>query len=294
MSESAPKLAFFGGEPLGVTALKALIEANLKPELVVCNPDRPSGRGQKLSPPAVKVLAEEQSIEVFQPSSYKQQSKLNRLIDPDWDLFIVVAYNFILPKWVLELPSHGVINAHPSLLPKLRGASPIRTAIKDDQVEAVGATIMLMDEHMDHGPLLAQQALPLVEDHWPVPGPDLDMALAEQCGSLLAKVIPQWLAGEITPTPQAHDHATYCHRFSKTDAKLALNPLELPNGEAARAALHHIYAFAGIGDSYFEHEGQRIKIKQAKLNPDGSLRLLRVTPAGKSEMDFEQYLQIIS
>ncbi len=200
----------------------------------------------------------------------------------------MVAYNFILPAWLLELPTHNVLNVHPSLLPLLRGPSPIRTAILENQPEAVGVSIMLMDAQMDHGPLLAQEAYE--PDHWPVPGPTLDATLAAKGGALLAATIPHWLAGDIVPQTQSHAHATYSKRFSKADAELNLDPHQLPTGEAAQRALRVIYAFAGIGDAYFVHNDVRVKIKQATLTADGSLNLLRVTPAGKAGMDFDSFL----
>jgi methionyl-tRNA formyltransferase len=293
MKKSVPKIAFFGGQPLGVPILKKLLEADIIPALVVCNPDRPAGRGQKITTPPLKDFAQLHSLPVFQPDSYSEPTTVTTLTKQDWDLFIVVAYNFMLPTWLLELSTHGVINVHPSLLPKLRGASPIRTAIKDDLREAVGVSIMLMDEKMDHGPILAQQALEILDTDWPMLGPHLDTTLSELGGDLLVKSIPAWLNGDITPRPQDHSHATYCTRLTRSDAELALDPKNLPSGIEARAALHHIYAFAGIGDSYFTYQNKRIKIKQATLTNDGSLALLRVTPAGKSEMEFEQFLQII-
>lgn len=294
MNISDAKIAFFGGEPLGVPALKELHIAGITPDIIICNPDRPAGRGQKLTPPRVKEWALHNSVTVFQPTSYKNKEELEAITNQEWDLFIVVAYNFILPKWLLDLPKHGVINVHPSLLPKLRGASPIRTAIKDDLRNDIGVSIMLMDEKMDHGPILSQQVMEIDNGNWPVLGPELDTALAHMGGAMLAGTIPQWLDGSIEPQQQDHEKATYCSRFSKEDAEIMLDPLALPKDIEARAALHHIYAFTGIGDSYFVYNDKRVKIKQAEIAADGSLRLLRVTPAGKSEMDFEQYLQSIS
>ncbi len=294
MKISNPKIAFFGGEPLGVPTLEELHTFGITPSLIVCNPDRPAGRGQTLTTPPVKVWAEENGIEVFQPKSYKDKASLSRILDEEWDLFVVVAYNFMLPSWFLEIPKKGVINVHPSLLPKLRGASPIRSAIKNDLLEEVGVSIMLMDDKMDHGPIIDQMVMNIEGENWPMHGPELDLTLARLGGAMLAKVIPAWLNDELTPKPQEHDHATYTKRFTKADAQLQLNPLDLPTGETARADLHHIYAFEGIGNSYFIHNDKRIKIKQAEIAINGSLRLLRVTPAGKSEMDFDQYLQSIS
>ncbi len=294
METTTAKIAFFGGEPLGVPTLEELKRAGILPSLIVCSPDRPAGRGHKLTPPPVKIWAEENDVEVFQPSSYKDKADLARILNEEWDLFVVVAYNFILPKWFLEIPKKGVINVHPSLLPKLRGASPIRTAIKDNLKEFVGVTIMQMDEEMDHGPIITQMNMEIADENWPIAGPALDQALANMGGAMLADTIPKWLNGEITAEVQDQEKATYCSRFSKEDFKLSIDPMDLPKDIEARAALHHIAAFAGIGDSYFEYNNVRVKIKQAELADTGSLRLLRVTPAGKSEMDFDQYLQSIS
>ena len=285
--ESKPRIAFFGGEPLGLPALQALCSAGLTPSLVVCNPDRPSGRGLELTPPRIKVWAQAQGIEVFQPTSYKTQEELLRLTEVTWDLFVVVAYNFILPKWFLELPKHGVINVHPSLLPKLRGASPIRTAILENLRGEVGVSIMLMDEKMDHGPLLAQT--PLALNDWPIDGPMLDDMLAQIGGEMLARTIPKFLTGEVTPTEQNHDEATYSKKFEKADAELHIDPDNLPTGNEAFSTLCKINAWLGIGDTFFIDTGKRVKVKGAVLL-DGALYLTRVIPEGKKEIDFKTYL----
>jgi methionyl-tRNA formyltransferase len=285
--EMKPNIAFFGGEPLGLPALQTLYSAGLIPSLVICNPDRPSGRGQELQTPRIKTWAEAQGIEVFQPTSYKTKEDLFRLTETSWDLFVVVAYNFILPKWFLELPKHGVINVHPSLLPKLRGASPIRTAILQNLRDEVGVSIMLMDEKMDHGPLLMQ--VPLSLNDWPLEGPMLDDMLGQIGGEILSMTIPQWLEGAITPAEQDHDAATYTKKFEKADAELTLDLTNLPTDDAAFAMLCKINAFAGMSDCFFMDNGKRVKVKGAVLQ-NGTLTLTRVTPEGKKEMDFSTYL----
>lgn len=289
------KIAFFGGEPLGVPTLEALREAGIIPTLIIASPDKPSGRGQHLTHPPVKDWAISHNIEVFQPVSYKSKDELGRILNEEWDLSVVVAYNFILPKWFLEIPMKGVINVHPSLLPKLRGASPIRTAILEDKKDEVGVSIMLMDEKMDHGPILKKEQVLINDDNWPIEGPTLDEILSKKGGEMLAEVIKLWLSGDCAPQEQNHDEATYTKRFNKDDAKIKLNPLALPTDPGtSRKLLCKINAFIGIGDAFFEYEGTRVKIKQAKLALDGSLSLLRVTPAGKPEMDFDRYLQSIT
>lgn len=286
--KNQPRIAFFGGEPLGLPALEALVRAGLSPSLVVCNPDRPSGRGQNLQAPRIKLWAQGQGIEVFQPTSYKDKDALSKLTDTQWDLFVVVAYNFILPKWFLELPKHGVINVHPSLLPKLRGASPIRTALLENRRDEVGVSIMLMDEKMDHGPLLAQA--PVTLNEWPMSGPILDDVLALAGSEMLTNTITKLLAGTITPTEQDHDSATYTKKFEKADAQLNLDPFNLPIGDEAFKTLCKIHAFAGMSDCFFIDNGTRVKIKAATIEND-CLTILRVIPEGKKEISFSDYIK---
>jgi methionyl-tRNA formyltransferase len=284
--------AYFGGEPLGVPILKRLLDAGLRPNLVVCSPDRPFGRKKILTPPPLKIFAQEHGLSVFQPTNYKDDVAKKFLEQHKWDMFVVVAYNFILPTWLIELPRHQTVNIHPSLLPRLRGASPIRSAILRDEPDAVGVSVMLLDEKMDHGPILAQQPFSIEPKKWPVSGPDLDNMLAEMGGDLLTKTLPQWLSGEIIPQTQDHEKATYCGRFIKADSELAINPLHLPNGDIAKQAWCKINAFAGIGDTFFVHKDKRVKITKAQLR-DNQLHILRVIPEGKKEMDFDVYLQSV-
>ncbi|MEN9920551.1 MAG: hypothetical protein RL538_444 [Candidatus Parcubacteria bacterium] len=290
MNNSKPKIAFFGGEPLGLPALEALVRAGLTPELVVCNPDRRSGRGLELTPPRIKTWAQERSIEVFQPTSYKESNKenLTRITSESWDLFVVVAYNFILPKWFLELPKHGTINVHPSLLPKLRGASPIRTAILENLRDDVGVSIMLMDEQMDHGPILEQ--VPLSVNNWPLGGLMLDDMLASIGGEILAQTIPRFLEDAITPTEQDHEVATYTKKFEKANSELLIDPADLPTGDKAMELLCKIKAYEGIGDTFFVDNEKRVKVKAAGLSTGGQLEIYRVIPEGKKEVDFAVYL----
>ena len=191
--------------------------------------------------PPVKRIAEANGIKTFQPVTFKDASVERFLTQSKWDLFIVVAYNFILPRWLLDLPLKGCVNVHPSLLPALRGPSPIRTAILKDLPEAVGVGIMLLDEKMDHGPIINQAAV-VTEEKWPVKGPELDDILANSGAYLLTETVPKWLAGTLTPNEQNHDAATYTSLFRKGENEIILDPNNLPTGEAALEALRKIYA----------------------------------------------------
>lgn len=284
-----PRIAYFGGEPLAVPVLEELYLTGITPDLIVASPDKPVGRKQVMTAPPVKAWAESKTIDVYQPTAYKDEATRTYLESTKWDVFIVVAYNYILPQWLLDIPTHGVINMHPSMLPLLRGASPIRTAIMSDQREAIGVTIMQMDATMDTGPILDQMPLEISDENWPTPGPDLDVALAAMGGAMLADVLRDYLADTIIPQEQEHSMATYCGRLGKADSELILNPYKLPTSNQARLAWLKINAFMGIGDTWFMHADRRIKIKEAEFSM-GKLRLITVVPEGKSAMSFTDWL----
>ena len=285
MTKETIDFIFFGGEPLGMPTLEELKTEGLLPRLIVCNPDRPAGRGQQLQVPPVKQWAEAHGIPVWQPTDLKNKDIVVQAIGLVPTVFVVVAYNKILPEWLVQLPKHGTVNVHPSLLPKLRGASPIRSAILRNEPEHIGVTIMQMDAKMDHGPILKQQAMPIANEHWPVSGPELDEALARQGAALLADTLPRYVAGEIAPTEQAHDAATYCGRLDKSMAELVIDPLNLPTNEAAEQALLVIEAFKGIGNAWFIYEDTRYKVISAHIT-NQQLVIDTIIPAGKKETFF--------
>jgi len=279
-----PKIAFFGTPQIAVWVLEELEAAGIVPDIVVTNPDRKTGRKHEYTETPVKAWAKARNIEVLTPASLTE-GDLGELTSGSWDLFVVVAYGVIMPKWFIDLPKHGTINMHPSLLPKLRGASPIRSSILHNYAET-GVSVMLMDEKMDHGPLLAQVPFEVQE---PLRGSMLDTLLAHEGGKLLAQVIPKWLNGEIVPQEQNHAEATYAKKFTTSDAELFVDPFNLPSGEAAQKTLLKIYAYEGNPGAYFFHNKKRIKITDAHLDGD-KLVITRVVPEGKKEMSFAEYL----
>lgn len=280
--------AYFGGEPLGVPVLEELKAAGFLPSLIVASPDRRSGRGQKIKSPAVKIWAEENNIPVWQPTDFSDQANCKEKLQ-DFDLFVVVAYNKILPEWLINLPKHKTLNVHPSLLPLLRGASPIRSAILRDMREKIGVSIMVLDKEMDHGPIVAQKRFEIDSDNWPIKGPVLDGILAQMGGRLLAATIKPYLEGQLQPTEQEHEYATYCGRFTKSDGKLAIDPNNLPTGNRAYQTLLKIYALLDSPGCYFVHEQKRIKINDAVIE-DGELKILSVTPENKSPRSFSDFM----
>ena len=285
------KFVCFGGEPLGVPVLEELKAKGLQPSLIVASPDRPKGRGQKLATPPIKDWGVKHNIPIWQPENFKAKAEVEDKLKGN-NLFVVVAYGKILPIWLLNLPKFGSLNLHPSLLPLYRGASPIRSAILEDNKKAVGVSIILMDEKMDHGPILKQQAMTIAEEDWPPDGRVLDKKLAHLGGVALANTIPDWVSGHTTPVKQNHAAATYCSKFEKSIGELKLNPHRLPSGAEAKQCLHKIKALAGNPGTFFNHNDRRIKITKAELTADGNLSIQRIIPAGKAETDFNKFFQI--
>ncbi len=278
------KFTFFGTPEIAVVALDEMATFDLRPSLIVTNPDAPVGRKQVLTPPPVKVWANTNSVPVIQPTSLKKPDTLPELTSAEWDFFVVFAYGKILPEWLLSLPKFGTINGHPSLLPKLRGASPIRSTLLQD-LSACGVSIIQMDKELDHGPILAQQAVTLTE---PVLGTNLDAQLARIVGDLLVHVMQDLPEGKINPKSQDHEKATFCTKIDKTMSELKIDPYNLPKKSEAQETYRKICAFAGWPETYFFHDGKRFKIKSAHLESD-KLVIDRIVPEGKKETDFKSY-----
>ena len=242
------RIAFFGTPQFAVTILDELKIAGIVPDVIVTAPDAPQGRGLTLTAPPVKVWAQKNGVAVLQPETLKQSGKDNlqiaSLFDQTWDLFIVAAYGKIIPENILELPKHKTLNVHPSLLPKLRGSSPIESAILNNQRET-GVTIMRLDAEMDHGPIVAQEKIEAEKTvAWPIPEPKLEDILAHAGGALLAKIIPDWIAGKIAEKPQDHSRATYCQKITKADGLIDLSANPYKN-------YLKICAYSGWPGSYF-------------------------------------------
>jgi methionyl-tRNA formyltransferase len=186
---------------------------------------------------------------------------------------------------VLDLPHHGTLNVHPSLLPLLRGPSPVRTAIREDLRDAVGVSIIKLDAEVDHGPLVAQARVELPE--WPVVGRVLDELLFREGGRLLAEVIPLWMKGEIPPEEQDHSKATFTKKFAREDGELSLT-------DDGYANYLKYCAMDGWPGTYFfvDKQGVRIRVKiNTAVYENGAFIVRTVTPEGKKEMPYEVFLK---
>ena len=205
-----------GTPDFAVPVLDALCSSGHEVAAVYTRPDRPAGRGRRLSPPPVKVFAEQHGIPVLQPVSLRQERTIETLASLEPLAMVVAAYGRILPSEMLRVPPLGVLNVHPSLLPRYRGPSPVTEAILDGESK-VGVTVMLLDEGMDTGPVLAQKET----DVFPNETADqLTRRLLALGAELLAEVLPAWEAGEIKPVPQNEDEASVTRLYSREDGEL--------------------------------------------------------------------------
>jgi len=186
---------------------------------VVTQPDKPKGRDLKLTPSSVKILAEKLNLPVLQPLKARDEKFIAELRELKPDLIVVVAYGQILPQTILDLPHFGCLNVHTSLLPKYRGAAPIQWAIADGEPET-GVTIMKMDAGLDTGAILSTRRTPiLATDDSQV----LHDRLAQLGAELLAEIIPNYVAGKITPQPQPAEGSTYAAKIKKEDGRIDWN-----------------------------------------------------------------------
>jgi methionyl-tRNA formyltransferase len=206
-----PRLIFMGTPGFAVPTLKALLDRGDHVLAVVTQPDRPKGRGKRLTAPPVKELAREHGIEVLQPERASEESFCSRIRAEGPDLIVVVAYGQILKKRLLDIPRWGVVNVHASLLPNLRGAAPVQWTILNDEAKT-GLTVMQMDEGMDTGPIIFQEEVPVLKDET---AGHLHDRLAVMAGDLMARSLERMAGRAVETTPQDHTKATYAPKITK-------------------------------------------------------------------------------
>lgn len=207
-------IIFAGTGKFGIPALEALITSKHHIMAVYTPPDRPAGRGLKLTPSPIKLAAIQHQIPVYQPDSLRDPLTQQTLKELNADLMVIVVYGLLLPKIVLEMPRYGCINIHPSLLPRWRGAAPIVRPIEAGD-PTTGVTIMQLDEGWDTGDLWLQESCDIDDDET---SESLHDKLAVMGASLLLKTIDLLETGR--PTPQNSIHATYAAKIEKSEAEL--------------------------------------------------------------------------
>lgn len=285
MKQSEIKFTFFGSSPISVTSLNSLRDAGYMPTLIVTQPDKPQGRHLKLIPSPVKVWAIENKIEYVTPEDIKSDELFEVVKKVNANVGILVSYGELIPHLLIDIFPKGILNLHPSLLPKLRGPSPIETAILNDMKDEVGVTIMLLDDEMDHGPILAQRNVPI--DKWVPTKSELYENLSTEGGKLLAETLPKWLAGEISPKEQDHKNATYCEMIEKKDGQIDL-------GDDGYKNLLKIKAYEDWPGAFFffKHKNKDIRVKITDADYiDGVLVIKKVIPEGKKEMNYSDFLR---
>jgi methionyl-tRNA formyltransferase len=309
MEKAVTKRVVFMGTPdFAVPALAALIDAgasNLwQVVAVVTQPDRPSGRGKRLTSPPVKVTAEEAGLTVLQPPTLKTEAAVAQLAGFEPDLIVVAAFGQILRENVLNMPSHGCLNIHASLLPRWRGASPVTAAIRAGDSET-GITLMKMDVGLDTGPIIAKRTVPITPAHT---GGTLTDELARVGAALLIDTLPQWLAGDIAPRAQDDSLVTLAPQLKKNEGAInwkqsapeierqvrALDPwpgtfTHGPRGSfkvLSVALAANVAAPAGskLGTVFKHQRGVYV------TTGEGVIQLLTVQPAGKKAMPADAML----
>lgn len=289
---------YFGTHDFAATILQGLADSPfIEVAGVVTQPDKPTGRHQAMAQSPVKQLARKNSISIFQPVSF---NNFDISSFRSFNLSIVCQYGLIIPKNILNIPTKGSINVHASLLPKYRGASPIQYTLMNGEKET-GITIMLMDEKMDHGPILAQDKISIdPDDTCGV----LSDKLAKLGNELLLNTIPNWTNGKIAPQEQDNSQATFTKILKRDDGRLSFDK----TAEQIYNLYRGLTPWPGIWTMW---EGKRIKLLRVKPSPettapgqvmvkdasiyigcvDGSIQVLELQMEGKKAMDAQAFLQ---
>ncbi|MFN3234194.1 MAG: methionyl-tRNA formyltransferase [Gammaproteobacteria bacterium] len=293
------KLVFAGTPDIAAMTLQSLIDANHEIIAAYTQPDRPAGRGKKLTKSPVKVLAEQHNISIEQPQRFDEQA-IATLKNYQPDMMIVIAYGVILPKAVLDIPTHGCINVHYSLLPRWRGAAPIQHAILAGDTQT-GVTVMQMDEGLDTGPMLKQTMTTIVSE-------DTSQTLYDRLAALGASCLCETLEDYLSLNPKKQDstRATYARKIQKNQAKIDWQDPAIFSERKVRAYYPWPVAFVEI-------DGQPVRIWEASIeasdsvNPPGTvisadksgivvqtgenaLRLIKVQLPGKRAMPVSDVL----
>ena len=259
------RVAFAGTPEFAAAALAAILHAGHAVPLVLTQPDRPAGRGMKLTPSAVKQLASAHDVPVAQPRSlrldgrYPEDARAAQAAigAVGADVMVVAAYGLILPAWVLQAPRLGCLNIHGSLLPRWRGAAPIHRAIEAGDAET-GITIMQMDEGLDTGPMLLEAREPILAD-------DTTSTLHDRLAALGARLVLQALddaaRGALQPRTQPADGVTYAYKIEKAEAAIDWS-------QPAEVLARRIRAFDPFPGASFVHGAETVKVWRARVLAD--------------------------
>ncbi len=278
MKKRPLRIVFMGTPAFAVPSLHALAEAGHHIVAVVTQPDRPKGRGRRLTPPPVKVAAEALGLEILQPGRLDEPDLVRVLTDAGADFFVVVAYGQILPLSLLRLPRRGAVNVHASLLPRYRGPAPINWAIINREPQT-GVTTMLMDSGLDTGAILLSSATPIAADDTAA---TLSARLADMGAQLLPETLKGLATGKLTPHPQDPAAASYAPLLHKADGRIDWHR----PAEAIEALVRGLNPWPG---AFTFCDGQRLKIWRAHPAPEQG-----AAPAGTVLAGFSEELRVMT
>jgi methionyl-tRNA formyltransferase len=302
------RVLFWGTPDYAVPSLQALIGEDHEVIGVVTQPDRPAGRGRELREPPVKTIARQETIPVFQPENARDSHFIGIIRDLKPEISVVIAYGQLLSEEVLKLPAHGSINAHASLLPKLRGAAPINWCIVNGD-ETTGVSIMRMAPKMDAGPIIYQVEEPIGPDET---ASDLRVRLSEISAELLVEVLTMIDSGEFTETQQDDTQATFAPRITREharidftrDARTVANLIRGMDEDPGAWTLHRAAELKLFRPLVLEDEVRNQKpgtiIESDTADPAhgmvvacgrGALAIREVKPAGKRRMTSAEWLR---
>lgn len=268
------KAIFFGTPKIATPTLEAISQV-LNVVGVITEFDKPAGRGQKMSPTPVKVLAEKLGLNIFQPETKGDIAPIIKQLKPD--IGILVAYGKIIPQSVIGLFKYGILNIHGSLLPKYRGASPVQYAILNNE-QQTGATIMLLDSGVDTGPIIGAATVEIDKKDTT---PSLAKKIIEAGTNKLIEVLPSYIRGDIKAQPQTGE-ASYAPKLSKEQGKIDWS-------KSAQELECQIKAFTPWPKSYTSFRNQKIIIHQAKISNDRLIPTV-VQIEGRSVTSWPEFL----
>ncbi len=320
-------MIFFGTSELSIKVLEKFVEHGFIPDAIVTVPDRPAGRKMVMTSPLLKSwsLTHVPHVPIFQfeklddnaaatlkefslkaVSARAMKSDENKSVDEihSLDIYIIASYGKIIPEKVLQIPTYGALNIHPSLLPKLRGATPLQTSIIEDMAHT-GVTIIQMDKEMDHGPIVAMHEE--IISPWPIPYVELETRLAYKGAEILLAALPSYIEGTRKLIEQNHNEATYTKKVKKEDGLVGsfenIDELQaVLSGENGWKWYLKYNAFKEWPGLFFflksvqsTQGSMRVKITEADFDKQSNaMQILRVVPEGKKEMSWKEFFNYIA
>lgn len=268
---TSPRVLFAGTPEFALASLRALVDSGTKPVAVLTQPDRPAGRGKKLTQSPVKKFAIDQDIEVLQPATLRTPEIVSALKALRPDILIVAAYGLILPQEVLDIPTQGCLNVHASLLPRWRGAAPIQAAILQGDPET-GISLMQMTAGLDCGPVYVTEAIAIGDDE---SAGKLHDRLADLGGSLLVRHLAAILEGGIEPVEQDESQTIFAPKIDKRDTVIDWR-------RSAQDLRRLVRAYNPVPGAWFDLDGERIKVWEVQLTDDVFGKPGKVVSSGRS------------